>query len=152
MDEGPFQVEGARDGQFLRYRYFSDDGDTTIETRIVTTQGPLLCEMTLTGLDGPNEERDRLFEAIAKTLALHNTQFLSKAEPITLLPPPDDAPAERTSHPRSIFPAPVCRSRRRMVGMSPRTTATCCSSDPVPPSEFAASSATGVTAISGCGK
>ena len=35
VDEGPYQVEGARDGRYLRYRYISDDGDTTIETRII---------------------------------------------------------------------------------------------------------------------
>ena len=104
VDEGPYQVEGGRDGQFLRYRYYSDDGDTTIETRIVTTQGPLLCEMTLTGLDGPNEERDRLFDAIAKTLALHNTEFLSKPEPITLMPPPNDTPTARPDGPRLEYP------------------------------------------------
>ena len=48
VDEGSYYTSGPGDGHFLRYRYFSDDGDSTIETKIIVTQGPLLCEMTLT--------------------------------------------------------------------------------------------------------
>jgi hypothetical protein len=104
VDEGPYQVEGARNGRYLRYRYFSDDGDTTIETRIVATQGPLLIEMTLTRLDEMDAEKERLLGAIAKTLTLRNTEFLAKTEPIVLLQQPEDERAERPDGPRLEYP------------------------------------------------
>jgi hypothetical protein len=86
VDEGDFRVEGAGEAHRLRYRYFSDDGDMTFETKVIATQGPLVCELTLTGLDGPDEERDKLFDAIIKTFSLHDMDFLAKPESIQLLP------------------------------------------------------------------
>jgi hypothetical protein len=105
VDEGGYQTSGPGDAHFLRYRHFSDDGDTTIETKIIVAQGPLLCEMTLNRHDEPDEERDRILDAIGRTLTLQNTDFLSKPETIALMPAlaREDSSKSDTEH-RLAFP------------------------------------------------
>lgn len=112
VDEGSYQPSGPGDGHFLRYRYFSDEGDTTIETRIILTRGPLLCELTLTRLGEGDEESARILNAIGRTLTLQNTDFLEKTQSLPLMSEavgtdaPNTTRESRLRFPRSCVSVP----------------------------------------------
>lgn len=100
IDEGP--AEGDGDRYRLRYRYLSDVGDMTLETRLVVVHGPLACEMTMSRVDEDDDERQRILEAIGQSLELERVEFLSNVLDIDLLDPSilaEGAPGSRTAFP-----------------------------------------------------
>jgi hypothetical protein len=109
--EGPQPVAGAGDGYFLLLGFRNEEGDRALARVVYLTLGPLVCELTLIGLDGTDRERDRLFEAIGKTFALHDVEFLTKvdtrpllAKNLDLSAPP---PGERRKFPRCCVSIPL---------------------------------------------
>ena len=85
LQEGPHRPEGSGEGYFLSFRFLNEDGYPSQGKTIYLTCGPLVFQLVLTGLDGSNRERDRLFEAIGKTFSFRQVDFLdgAKSTPLT---------------------------------------------------------------------
>ncbi len=113
-------------GHALTFRFRNDDGDNACERRVYLTQGPLLCELTISAVERPPDQRNPLFDGITATFALQGTEHLARVEPLPALLRPLEPPPEGSRLPgRQSFP-------------------TCCVSIPVP--DGWASSGEGVTA------
>lgn len=114
VQEGAHTSGGPGEGHFLFFRFENEEGDRALAKVIYLAHGPLVCELTLTGLDGPDRERDRLFEAIGKTFTLKDVDFLDKVSPAPLLsevirPPAGGAPwpGGRHKFPRCCVSLPL---------------------------------------------
>lgn len=94
-------------GSFLLFRFRNEEGDRALGKVIYLTLGPLVCDLTLLALDGPDKERDRLFEAIGKTFELRNVEFLAKVEKRPLLTPGVALTGERRKYPRACISLPT---------------------------------------------
>jgi hypothetical protein len=74
----------AVDGSFLSFRYRNGDHEPTVARVIYLLRGPLACELTLAaGITASPErerERERLWDAIAKTFTLRGVEFLSRLD------------------------------------------------------------------------
>ena len=113
LREGPYRSDGPGDGHFLAFRFRSEEGDRSLGKVIYLVQGPLVCDLTLTGLDGPDPDRDRLFEAIGKTFSLRGVDHLARLEKGPLLsedfrrPDVPAWPGPRRKFPRACVSLPV---------------------------------------------
>lgn len=85
LREGPHRSDGPGDGHFLSFRFRSEESDRSLGKVIYLVQGPLVCDLTLTALDGPDPDRDRLFEAIGRTFSLRGVDHLARLEKGPLL-------------------------------------------------------------------
>src|SRR5262249_15697994 len=85
LQKGPHRIEGPGEGYFLLFRFLDEDGYLSQGKAIYLTCGPLVLQLFLTGPDGPNRERDRLFEAIGRTFSFRQVDFMVGAKPAPLI-------------------------------------------------------------------
>ena len=113
LSEGPHRSDGPGDGHFLAFRFRSEEGDRSLGKVIYLVQGPLVCDLTLTALDEPDPDRDRLFEAIGKTFSLRGVDHLARLEKGPLLsadfhqPDMPPWPGPRRKFPRCCVSLPL---------------------------------------------
>lgn len=77
--EGPQRIEGPGEGYSISFRYVDEEENPSRGRMIFFTCGPLVCQLFLSGPDGDDSERDRLFEAIGKTFAFRGADALASA-------------------------------------------------------------------------
>jgi len=80
LQEGPQRLEGPGEGYAITFRFIDEDENPSRGKMIFFTCGPLVCQLFLSGPDGDDPERDRLFEAIAKTFAFRGAESLAGAK------------------------------------------------------------------------
>lgn len=80
LQEGPQRMEGPGEGYAIFFRYVDEEENPARGKMIFFTCGPLVCQLFLSGPDGDDPERDRLFESIAKTFAFRGAESLAGAK------------------------------------------------------------------------
>ncbi len=93
--EEPGPAAGQPSGQTFRYRYRDENDVPLIQRLVIRSQGPVVCEFTLSCLDEPEPPRDDLLDKMAATFALNELPHLAScrsAEVLAIAPRPADAP------------------------------------------------------------
>jgi hypothetical protein len=80
LQEGPQRIEGPGEGYSIAFRYVDEEENPSRGRMTFFTCGPLVCQLFLSGPDGDDPERDRLFEAIGKTFEFRGGEFLAGAK------------------------------------------------------------------------
>lgn len=80
LQEGPQRIEGPGEGYAIFFRYVDEEENPARGKMIFLTCGPQVCQFFLSGPDGDDPERDRLFEAIGKTFAFRGAESLAGAK------------------------------------------------------------------------
>lgn len=80
LQEGPQRIEGPGEGYSIFFRYVDEEENPARGKMIFFTCGPQVCQFFLSGPDGEDPERDRLFESIGKTFAFRGVDSLAEAK------------------------------------------------------------------------
>jgi hypothetical protein len=80
LQEGAQRLEGPGEGYSLSFRYIDEEENPSRGKMIFFTCGPLVCQLFISGPEGEDRERDRLFESIAKTFAFQGAESLAGAK------------------------------------------------------------------------
>lgn len=79
LQEGLKRSEG-QEGYSISFRYIAEEAAPSRGRMIFFTCGPLVCQLFISGPDGDDPERDRLFEAIGRTFAFRGADALAGAK------------------------------------------------------------------------
>jgi hypothetical protein len=80
LQEGPQRIKGPGEGYWIAFRYVDEEENPSRGRMMFFTCGPLVCQLFLSGPNGDDPERDRLFEAIGKSFEFRGGEFLAGAK------------------------------------------------------------------------
>jgi hypothetical protein len=80
LQEGPQRLEGSGEGYAVTFKYLDEEEYPSRGRMTVFTCGPLVCQLVLSGPDGVDPERDRLFESIARTFSFRDAEVFAEAK------------------------------------------------------------------------
>ncbi len=86
LHQGPHRfTRSPGDAYTLTYRHLDEDHEPILSRKIFATLGPLQVEMLLTQPDKETPQKTKLLNDIANTLELRGGDFLSRAQPLSIM-------------------------------------------------------------------